>query len=341
LDNLEANRGSKLESLLSQALKAYPTEAIYPFLEDPFAIVRIKAVEELLTREEQLTPEHQAAMSSNPARETDLTLDEDDLYSLGSELWLLVFQALKSWDTQTLYSLLEDAAAIVRWQAISALRTRGEVDTFGRACAMCFDPRNEMREIGAQILCQLGPSDAPLRAQSVPLLLELLVKDLSPSVRAAAAAGFGHLEAFEQARSALVAAAEDTSAEVREAVAFGLGCDQYPLATTTLLELMEDSDEDVRDIATWGVGTLRDEDSAAIREALFRRLTDSDDEVRLEAFAGLAVRKDKRIIAELIHELETIPDTSRLWESALLMLGGKDEPSVSEVLTELRKLPIA
>jgi HEAT repeat protein len=280
-------------------------------------------------------------MSSNPARETDLPLDEDDLYSLGLELWLLVFQALKSWDTQTLYPLLEDAVAIVRWQAIAALRTRGEVDTFDRARAMCFDPRNDMREIGAQILCQLGPSDAPLRARSVPLLLELLVKDLSPSVRAAAAAGFAHLKAFEQVRSALVAAAEDASAEVREAVAFCLGCDQDPLATTTLLALMEDSDEDLRDMATWGVGTLRDEDSAAIREALFRRLTDSDDEVRFEGFAGLAVRKDKRIRAELIDELETIPDTLRLWESALLTLGRKDEPSVSEVLTELRKLPIA
>jgi HEAT repeat protein len=280
-------------------------------------------------------------MSSNPARETDLTLDEDDLYSMGSDLWLLVFQALQSWDTQALYPLLEDEAAIVRWKAIAALRTRGEVDSFDRACAMCLDPRDEMREMGAQILCQLGPSDAPLRVQSVPFLLELLVKDPSPSVRAAAAFGFGHLETFEQARSALVTAAKDASAEVREAVAFGLGCDQDPLATTTLLELMEDSDGDVRDWATFGVGTLREEDNAAIREALFKQLTDSNEEVRLEAFAGLGARKDKRIILQLIHELETIPDESRLWESALLILGRKDEkpePSVSEVLRELKKL---
>lgn len=343
LDNLEPSRGTRLESLVSQALKTYPTEVIYSFLEDPFAIVRGKAVEELESRGEQLTAEHLLAMGFSPPRETDLELDEDDLYSLGSELWLLVFQALRSLDTQALYPLLEDDAVLVRWKTIGALRIRGEIDTFERAQAMCHDPRDKMREIGVQILCQLGPPDSPLRAQSVPLLLELLVKDQSPSVRAAAATGFGFLEAFEQARNALVAAAKDGSAEVREAVAFGLGCDEDPLATTTLIELMEDGDEDVRECATWCIGTLREHDSTAIREALLRRLTDSNEEVRFEAFAGLAVRKDERILAQLIHDLETAPARSTLWESALLMLGRnreEPEPALGEVLNELKQLLI-
>jgi len=87
LDNSKANRGSKLELRVRQALKLYPTEAIYQFLDDPFAIVRDRVVEELQDRGAQLMPE-QSAMSATPARKADLSLDEDDLYSLGSDLWL-------------------------------------------------------------------------------------------------------------------------------------------------------------------------------------------------------------------------------------------------------------
>jgi HEAT repeat protein len=329
---------SKLETLIGQALKLWPTKTLYPLLEDPFAVV-----DELQIRGEQVNPPHDSITDFNPPREMDPTLDEDDLYAIGSDLWLLVFQALKSWDTIALYPLLEDEAAIVRCMVVDELRTRGEVDTFNRACSMCSDPREEIREQAAQILSQLGPSEAPapLRKQSVPFLLELLTRDPSPCVRSAAAAGFGHIAAHEEARRYLLEAAKDPSPEVRFSVAFALGGDHDPVATSALIELMDDSDEDVRDWATFGIGTLRDHDSPPIREALFKRITDSNEEACFEAYAGLAARKDQRILGQLIEELETHPETSRLLESALLMLGRQGEepePSVTGVLSELKKL---
>jgi HEAT repeat protein len=154
-------------------------------------------------------------------------------------------------------------------------------------------------------------------------------------------AGLGNCDAYEEARGTLMEAAKDASPEIRFSAAFALAGDSGPAATSALIELMDDRDDDVRDWATFGIGTLRDHDSPAIREALFKRITDSNEEARLEAYAGLAARKDQRILARLIDELEKRPETSRLWESALLMLGRKDEepePSVDDVVSELKKL---
>jgi HEAT repeats len=338
--------GSKLELLIGQALKLYVTDALFPLLEDPFAIVREKVAEELKIRGEDVPPVRHALVDFNPPRETDLTLDEDDLDAADTVLRVLVFQALNAWDMDDLYPLLEDEAVIVSWQALNELRIRGEVETYNRACSMCFDSRPEIREMAAQILSQLGPSDvpAPLRNQAVPLLLELLTKDPSPCVRSAAAFGFGHINAHDVARDALVAAARDPSPAVREGVAFALSEDDDPSAISTMIRLMDDIDEDVRDWATFGLGTLHEDDSPTIREALFKRITDPFEEARLEAYAGLAARRDKRILARLIEELETYPETTRFWHSALLMSGrleAEPEPSVAEVLSELKKIPPA
>jgi hypothetical protein len=109
----------------------------------------------------------------------------------------------------SLTRFLQADAAIVKWEVVSELRNRGEVATFARAHAMCSDPPDQIREQTAQILAQLGASEALLRDQSAPILLELLPKGPSPSVRAAAAARFGHFKAYEEARRALIEAAKD------------------------------------------------------------------------------------------------------------------------------------
>jgi HEAT repeat protein len=244
--------------------------------------VREKVIAELHTRGRQALTPDASLVDFNPPREFDPELKSDDLYRLGSDVWLLVDQALKSWETIDLYPLLDDEAEVVRWQTISALRTRGEIDTFNRASAMCADEREGTREQGAMILCQLGPYDVPepLRNRAVPLLLKLLSEDPSPEVRSAAAFAFGHIEASDEARDALVRASKDADEDVRYGVAFGLGKDENPAATKALLDLMEDSDEDVRDWATFGIGTMQELDSPEIREALL-----SESLIRRKRFA--------------------------------------------------------
>jgi len=86
-------------------------------------------------------------------------------------------------------------------------------------------------------------------------------------------------------------------------VAYALGGRTDAISTATLIALSGDVDTDARDWATFALGALSDEDTLAIRDALLARLNDSDDDVREEAIAGLAQRRDERVVLPLLREL--------------------------------------
>jgi len=66
---------------------------------------------------------------------------------------------------------------------------------------------------------------------------------------------------------------------------------------------MEDTDDDVRDWATFGLGVSTG-DSPQIREAFRRSLNDTFLDVRQEAIWGLARRKDPEGLLLLLEQLE-------------------------------------
>ncbi|QAT87989.1 hypothetical protein EJ065_6460 [Corallococcus coralloides] len=73
-----------------------------------------------------------------------------------------------------------------------------------------------------------------------------------------------------------------------------------------MIALSRDSDEDVRNRATFSLGSQAEEvDTPELRDALFDRLTESDMELRGEALVGLALRKDPRVLEPLRRELES------------------------------------
>ena len=74
--------------------------------------------------------------------------------------------------------------------------------------------------------------------------------------------------------------------------------------------LMLDDDE-IRDLATFGLGTQLNDDSAEIRDALAARLTDEHVDTRHEALIGLARRRDPRGLKATLDLLER-PDVWRL-----------------------------
>lgn len=97
--------------------------------------------------------------------------------------------------------------------------------------------------------------------------------------------------------------------EIRLSAVFGIpsccGPDYggIPAAVDALIERMTDEDEDVRDWATFGIGSSLADDSTEIRDALAARLEDTFPEVRHEAIAGLARRRDPRAIPPTLAEL--------------------------------------
>jgi hypothetical protein len=90
---------------------------------------------------------------------------------------------------------------------------------------------------------------------------------------------------------------EDIRMEVARGIAgcrtYEEGEDTLPICDVLLL-LSEDVDCDVRDWATFGLGSQLDSDSPRLRNALVLRLEDGEGDTHWEAVVGLARRHDKR-----------------------------------------------
>jgi hypothetical protein len=69
-----------------------------------------------------------------------------------------------------------------------------------------------------------------------------------------------------------------------------------------LIALSRDKDREVRDWATFQLGSQMELDNAEVRQALRDRLEDSDLDTRCEAFVGLARRGDEFAVAPLLQE---------------------------------------
>jgi HEAT repeat protein len=122
--------------------------------------------------------------------------------------------------------------------------------------------------------------------------------------------------------------ARHPDAVVRGAVVGALLTHREPAAVDTLLELSRDADDDVRDWATFGLGTQlgptdpenRTEesfvDTPALRDALAARLDDPHLDTRCEAVVGLAMRRDPRALSVLKQEIAKGPEAPLYLEAA-------------------------
>ena len=204
--------------------------------------------------------------------------------------------------------LLDQALALARaedddtarWAAVVALRRRPEHAVFERAIAWYGSPERRDRCLGADVLAQLGAPGCPFAADSTPALTVLL-RDQDEDVVVEALYALGHLRTGTALE--LAAFARHSSSRIREAVAHALGGRDDPAADDTLRLLTADGDTDVRNWATFGLGSLCERDTPEIRDALAARLADEDEEVRGEALVGLARRGDPRATPAIVAAL--------------------------------------
>lgn len=212
------------------------------------------------------------------------------------------------------------------WEAVNALRASGSRQVFDRAAAWLHSENPLERARAADILGQIGVGPGKKHAfpaEACDLLLTLLVAEAHPRAAASTLIALGHIE-DPRALPAIYRFVAHEDAVLRHAVAFALGCFVKDAASLPgLMVLMSDPDEDVRDWATFSLGVWGDIDSARVREALARRLGDDFGAVRLEAMAGLAKRKDVRVVPVLIETLDAMrgEQDAKLVEAACHMLG--------------------
>jgi HEAT repeat protein len=203
------------------------------------------------------------------------------------------------------------------WALVRALQRRGSQAVFEQARAWCGAPDAGLRRLGANILGQLGVAmGRPFAGPSTPIL-DSLLDDADESVVSCALIALGHLETGDSAR--ICSLASSPSDRVRYSVAWCLGRRDDTRAVATLIALSRDADAEVRDWATFGVGSLSDADNSEIRQALVDRLDDSDGDTRAEAMVGLARRGDTRADAAVAAALSQPDPGSLVYEAAELI----------------------
>jgi HEAT repeat protein len=225
-----------------------------------------------------------------------------------------------------------------RWLYVRELHRRGGESIFRGAVAWCSSQEPLERILGADVLAQLGASEANsprlFAEQSAPVLINLLQDD-DDRVVSSALFALGHLGLGKPEELSTLAA--NPSAEIRHALAYALGGRDDHLSLRTLGSLSRDEDEDVRNWATFGLGSLCEADTPEIRAALFDRLSEADREIRREAMVGLARRGDKRATGAITEELTGDDPSGLALEAAERLLEvHPDEPALRKALERWR-----
>ena len=192
----------------------------------------------------------------------------------------------------------EDAA----WEPVTVLHERGTREVLVAAQRLCGSSEAAERELGANLLGQLGAPKQPFADERFDCLAKTIRSETDADVLQAIAVAFGHLNNPRCVEWLLPLKAHPDDL-VRWGVVHGIKGHNHPGAIEALIELSRDDDEDVRDWATFALGSEIDTDTPEIREALWERISDDDEEVRAEALTGLARRKEPRIAEILLKEL--------------------------------------
>lgn len=202
----------------------------------------------------------------------------------------------------------EDSSVLTpAWHAIAMLQKSGDRAVLDVCRNLCKSADARERAVAAATIGQLGYSRDLLRDERFGLLKELLDAEVSgdadPEMLQSICFAFGHLK-DPRGISSVIPLARHPLSFVRFSVVHALSALDDPAAIAALISLSNDDDSNVRDWATFGLGQLIETDTSEVREALWARLTDSDDNTRLEAISGLASRKDLRVIGHILAALE-------------------------------------
>jgi HEAT repeat protein len=243
-----------------------------------------------------------------------------------------------------------DYEAEPAWDAVRALRRRNDDEVFQLAATYSQSGTPKHRARALDVLAQLGAgrplAERPHFDESVAIAVAHLEDD-DPLVAHSAAWALAHLQG-DTATSVLISTRKCADVQVRLAVSVGMAGSERPDAISTLMELMEDDDAEVRNWATFGLGLAGAEngppvrlgtlDSDGIRDALRRRLTDSFRDVRSEAVWGLARRKDPAALQLLLDRVSSEECITGDEMAAAEILNLDSDSPPEELRTGLRNL---
>lgn len=215
------------------------------------------------------------------------------------------------------------------WGPIQILHCRADNEVIASGARLLLAEDKHSRMLGANILSQVAFGDPTKGDAAGELLFAAIETEQDSDVITDLAYALGHTP-YLRACPRLIALGKHASEDVRLAVAYALPMHcEVPDTIPALITLSKDQDVDVRDWATFGLGSQLDIDLPEIRNALADRLDDPHHDARGEAIVGLAKRGDTRVIPALLKELES--DTpEKLCEWSLLVDAAEESISTAE-----------
>lgn len=215
----------------------------------------------------------------------------------------------KGWTSEKIFNrLITNRTKSTYWDNISELRKRPNAEVYNRAYELCTSSIEKEKIIGIYVLAQLGFNPRMNKSKTVRLYIELLKGKQSPKVIEAILSSIGHNNdgLSKKYITELVRFREHRYSDIRFGLTLAVSGIENEEAIKTLIHLSNDNHPEVRNYATWSLGTQLDINSVIVLEALWNRIEDTDRATRFEAIYGLAKRKDHRIKEQLLVELKRI-----------------------------------
>ncbi|PWV56357.1 HEAT repeat domain-containing protein [Chitinophaga sp. S165] len=241
-----------------------------------------------------------------------------------------------NWTNDKLFErLLNNKSTDTYRDNIKALWSRPEKEVLKKCKELTRSAIPRERRIGIDVLSQLGGMDRPFGAETLALYLRILPKEKDPKVLESLLHAIGHNNTGLENKDIdqLSSLKKHSYAVVRFGLVFALNGIDKPVAIDTLIHLSSDKDTDIRNWATFALGEQISRNNKAIRDALWARVDDQDEDTRLEAVMGLARRKDPRVYDVITRELAN-GEAGTLLFDAIAVLGSADFLSALEKLQQ-------
>lgn len=245
----------------------------------------------------------------------------------------------KNWTYEKVFHrLLTNKSKSTYWNNISELRKRPNQEVYTMAYNLTKSKHFYEKIIGINVLAQLGFNPRLNPKKTVKRYIEMLSEELNVNVLEAILYAIGHNSEVlkKDAIRELVTFKNHRYSDIRYALAFALSNVEDEISIETLIELSKDKHSEVRDYATFSLGSQIEVTNDAIINALLDRI--DDESSRFEAIAGLAKRKHLKVKKALIEELENIDEYGSLILESIVDFNDPDFIILLEKQIELNKI---
>jgi HEAT repeat protein len=231
----------------------------------------------------------------------------------------------KDWTDDILLSrLINNKSDKSRWDYISVLRQRPSEALFSKCAVLTKSEDPKIRNIGIDILAQMGLPPRPFLNQTLTLYFDLLhiENDSTILMSLLFAIGQNNDKLSKTQIEKLCSFSETNNKLVKEGLVAALGFINDLKVMEVLIKLSNDQSDHIRD---WAIFYLAqgERNNKYIRDALWARVNDKHQDTRLEAIVGLAKRKEKRVNDIIKRELIDGEYGTLLFE-AIIETGNQD-----------------